>query len=110
MSTVRMASTPKQPRLRKKVTGTHPRAFMELCGYYQRFICSFATLAKPLIQLTDKNSTFRWMKEEKQTFCTLKAKLTTVPILAYPDPTSPFILNTDASDVGIRAMLSQDFD
>ena len=83
------------------------RSFMGLCGYYRRFVPDFATLAKPLVQLTEKNKTFSWGEAEAAAFHQLKHLLTTAPILGYPDPKLPFVLDTDASDVGIGAVLSQ---
>ena len=47
------------------------------------------------------------METEEQAFITLKKKLMTAPVLVYPDPKRPFFLDTDASDMGIRAVLSQ---
>ena len=86
------------------------RSFMGLCSYYRRFVPDFSTVAKPLASLTEKNSVFRWEEKESQAFHQLKHRLTTAPILAYPDPDQPFILDTDASDVGIGAVLSQRLD
>ena len=86
------------------------RSFMRLCCYYQQFVSDFATLAKPLIRLIEKKATFRWTDTEEQAFNALKRKLMMAPILAYPDPKRPFILDTNTPDVGIRAVLSQDFD
>ena len=48
-----------------------------------------------------------WTDECKQSFETLKAKLTTSPVLAYADFTLPFVLEVDASYGGLRAVLSQ---
>ena len=70
----------------------------------------FATLAKHLVGLTEKNTAFRWTDMEEQAFSTLKKKLIMAPILAYPDLKRPFILNTNASNMGIGAVLSKDFD
>ena len=78
---------------------------MELCGYYQQFVPDFATLAKPLVWLTEKNAVFRWTDMEEQGFSTLRKKLTTASILVYPDRRRPFILDTDTFDVGIIAVL-----
>ena len=86
---------------------TDIRSFVGLCSYYRRFIPDFATVAKPLITLTEKNVTFKWGQEQERAWTTLKQKLTTAPILAYPDRDATFVLDTDASNFGIGAVLSQ---
>ena len=82
-------------------------AFLRLANYYRRFIKDFATIAKPLHVLTKKNANFRWTKEAQEAFDQLKQRLTALPVLAHPDFTQPFILDTDASATGIGAVLSQ---
>lgn len=81
--------------------------FLGLANYYRRFIRGFAELAKPLHRLTEHNVAFAWTKDCQISFDHLCHKLTTTPILAYPDFTKPFILDTDASNSGIGAVLSQ---
>ena len=81
--------------------------FLGLVNYYRRFIQNFASVAQPLHRLTEKNTTFKWSKECEQAFNTLKTYLTSAPVLALPDWSRPFVLDTDASDVGIGAVLSQ---
>ena len=67
----------------------------------------FASIAKPLHQLTEKTATFAWTSECESAFQEIRHRLTTAPVLAFPDYTRPFILDTDASDTGIGAVLSQ---
>ena len=81
--------------------------FLGFASYYRRFIPKFADVAKPLHRLTERGTPFRWTKEGKWAFEELRRRLTTSPMLAYPDFERPFILDTDASDVGIGAVLSQ---
>ena len=81
--------------------------FLRLTNYYRRFIQNYAHVAKPLNRLTEKTATFQWTEECQQAFDFLKHKLTSTPILAHPDYSLPFTLDTDASDVGIGAVLSQ---
>ncbi|CAB0016930.1 unnamed protein product [Nesidiocoris tenuis] len=85
----------------------HFRAFVGLCSYYRRFVKSFASIAHPLTHLTKKDVHFQWGPEQQLAFETLKERLTSPPILAYPDFTSSFILATDASGCGVGAVLSQ---
>ena len=81
--------------------------FLGLASYYRRFVCNFATLAKPLYKLTERGRTFQWTKECAEAFAVLKNRLTTAPILCYPNYKEKFILDTDASQEGIGAVLSQ---
>ena len=81
--------------------------FLGLVSYYRRFIKSFATVAKPLHRLTEKTTTFKWTTQCQEAFGYLKHCLVSAPILAFPNYNKPFILDTDASDAGIGAVLSQ---
>ena len=83
------------------------RSFIGLCSYYRRFVKGFADIAKPLYMLMEKEAVFSWTAECEQAFQTLKSALVTPPILAYPSEKEVFILDTDASSVGLGAVLSQ---
>ena len=61
------------------------RSFLGLVSYYRRFIKDFANIAKCLHALTSKNSKWQWTRECEDAFELLKGKLTTAPILGYPD-------------------------
>ena len=89
---------------------TELRSFIGLCSYYRRFILGFANIAKPLHRLTSKGEPFVWTCECSQAFEKLKNCLCEAPTLAHPDFTKEFILDTDASDFAIGAVLSQVFD
>ena len=88
-------------------TVTDVRSFLGTAGYYRRFVRDFGTVAAPLHRLTDKNAKWIWTEEHQRAFETLKTALTTTPILRFPVPDAPYILNTDASLTGIGAVLSQ---
>ena len=82
--------------------------FLGLANYYHRFIKDFASLAKPLHRLTEKGREFTWTQESDQAFNTfLKQKLTSASVLALPNWSKSFLLDTDASETGIGAVLSQ---
>ena len=99
------------PKTSKKV-----HSFIGLASYYRRFIPNFAKWSKPLnalimppahqakvcemkkLELTK----FVWSKECQEGFDALKHALTTAPVLAYPDYSQPFILETDASLKGLE--------
>ena len=82
------------------------RSLLGLCSYYRRFIYRFAELAKPLHRLTEKDVKFDWTPDCMLAFESLKQKLTGAPVLSQPDFREPFILDTDASDMAIAAVLS----
>jgi hypothetical protein len=88
-------------------TVTEVRAFLGLVGYYRRFIQSFSLISRPLNQLTQKDTPFSWTTKCQSAFDTLKGKLVSAPILIRPDPTKPFILDTDFQKEAIAAVLSQ---
>ena len=82
------------------------RSFLGLTSYYHRFIPQYGDVADPLIRLTEAKKEFDWTPECQAAMETLKKHLTTAPILAYPDKEGTFILDTDASDVAMGAVLS----
>ena len=86
------------------------RSFLGLCSYYRKFIRGFATIAKPLHKLTEKVTKFEWTTDCETAFNSLKEALTNAPVLTYPDPSKEFILDTDASGVGLGSVLSQNQD
>ena len=81
--------------------------FLGLAGYYRRFVRDFATIAKPLHRLTEKTAQFEWTAECHEAVQTLRQRLCSAPILAFPNFSKPFILDTDASNTGIGGVLSQ---
>lgn len=92
------------------------RSFMGFVGYYRRFICSFATIARPLHSLTQGHNKRRdktrlqWTEIHERAFQQLKSACVQSPILAYADFTRPFELHIDASTEGLGAVLYQDND
>ncbi|GKE01219.1 putative reverse transcriptase domain-containing protein [Tanacetum coccineum] len=67
-------------------------SFLELAGYYRRFIKNFSKIAKSLTILTQKCKTFDWGEEQELAFQTLKNKLCNAPVLALPDGPEDFVL------------------
>ena len=86
------------------------RAYYGLVGYYRRYIQNFATIAEPLTRLTKKHTKFEWSPEADRSFKQLKQALLDAPILAFPYPDRPCILDTDSSDVAYGAVISQNVD
>ena len=83
------------------------KRFLGMSGYYRDFIAGYADLVKPLTDLTRKDRIFEWSTSCQKVFSTVKDKLMSAPILAFPDYECKFILTTDASNVGLGAVLSQ---
>ena len=85
------------------------REIIGLMGYYRRHICGFAELARPMTDcLQNKNPVkLQWSDEMENAFEKLKMALVTSPVLAMPNNTDEFILDTDASLYAIGVVLSQ---
>ncbi|GBM27783.1 Retrovirus-related Pol polyprotein from transposon 297 [Araneus ventricosus] len=83
------------------------RSFLGLCTYYRRFVRNFSAIARALHKLTEARSNFNWTEECDKSFNSLKQALITSPVLTYPRTDKEFILDTDASNEGIGAVLSQ---
>uniref|UniRef100_A0A8C7ZML9 Gypsy retrotransposon integrase-like protein 1 n=1 Tax=Oryzias sinensis TaxID=183150 RepID=A0A8C7ZML9_9TELE len=81
--------------------------FLGFANFYRRFIRDYSSIAAPLTKLTSVNSPFIWTQEAQAAFDKLKALFTSAPILIQPDPLRQFIVEVDASDSGVGAVLSQ---
>jgi len=86
------------------------QSFVGLCNYYRIFIKDFAKIARPLHKLTRKNVSFIWGPDQQTAFDKLKELFTSAPILRNPDSNKPFVVETDASNFAVGAILSQEFD
>lgn len=72
------------------------------------FIRGFNAIAAPLTTLLKGNPrSLKWNRIAEEAFCHLKQVFTTMPVLKHPDPSRPFRVEVDASDVGVGAILSQ---
>ena len=83
-------------------------------NFYQKFIPNFATLADPIVELTrgkmKKYSEIKWDWTHDKCLSLLKDKLSLAPILNYPDFTKEVAIKTDASQVGLGAVLTQEYE
>ena len=93
----------------RPVTKKKVRSFLGLTGYYRKFIPGYSTIALPLTDLTKKTARtdVEWTDACETAFNELKRRLMNSPVLKSPDLSLPFILQTDASDRGVGAVLSQ---
>ena len=85
----------------------HLRQFLGLTSHYRCFIHNYAKIAHSLCAMIRKGARYQWTADCEVAFETLKSKLLTPPILAYPDFDKDFVLETDASKHGLGAILSQ---
>lgn len=84
------------------------RAFLGLVGYYRRFVHQFGMIARPLTQLLRKNVQFQWTEATQSAFNALKVSLTSAQILALLDLTKTFVIEIDACEYGVEAVLQQE--
>ena len=73
------------------------RAFLGLGNFYRHFIKDYAIIARPLTDLTCKDTPFTFGDKERGAFNALKAAFTKAPVLQYPDQDREFRLETDIS-------------
>ncbi len=87
------------------------RSFLGFTGYYQRFIKNYSCIAKPLHKLVAdveaRHTEYEWSEACQEAFNALKTRCVEAPILPYPNFDKPFIVHTDASGVGLGAILYQ---
>ena len=89
----------------KNVTQT--RQILGMGNYYRRFVKGYADMVRPMVDLTRKTKVFKWTPEAQKAFDALKSALTGPEVMGYPRDSGTFYLDTDASDIGIGAVLSQ---
>ena len=94
----------------KPTTKKQIRAFLGLIGFYRKYIPNFAAIASPLTDLTRKGSSCDtgWEDSQQRAFETLKRCIVVPPVLHLPDFEKVFILQTDASNQGLGAVLLQE--
>lgn len=81
--------------------------FLGFANFYRRFIRNYSKVAAPLTKLTSVKVPFDWPPEAEAAFVKLKDLFCSAPVLSHPDPAAQFIVEVDASDSGIGAVLSQ---
>lgn len=93
-----------RPQTKKQV-----RSFLGLVGFYRNFVPNFSSIAVPLTDLTKKGlpNKVSWGESQERAFVLLKKALCSFPILKLPEIDKPFLLQTDACEYGIGAVLLQ---
>uniref|UniRef100_A0AAQ4QDM9 Gypsy retrotransposon integrase-like protein 1 n=1 Tax=Gasterosteus aculeatus aculeatus TaxID=481459 RepID=A0AAQ4QDM9_GASAC len=91
-----------QPGTRKQL-----QRFLGFANFYRRFIRNYSSIAAPLHALTSTATSFQWTPATEQAFQGLKKLFCSAPILTHADPKLQFIVEVDASDLGVGAVLSQ---
>ena len=86
---------------------TQLRRFLGFANYYRKFIRNFSQIASPLNALTSTKNPYVWTPQAEEAFLELKSRFTSAPVLTMPDPTRQFLVEVDASDSGVGAVLSQ---
>ncbi|QRW24438.1 Retrotransposable element Tf2 protein [Rhizoctonia solani] len=83
------------------------QAFLGFANYLRQFIPNFSSIARPLHNLTKKETPWLWGNLEEAAFQELKSLVTQSPVLIHSNPSLPYYLETDASGVAMGAILSQ---
>lgn len=92
-----------RPRTQKEL-----KRFIGMASWYRKFVRSFAKIAAPIHELTKgKSRIIKWTEQAKEAFDTLKNELIKAPVLATPDFTKKFIIQCDASNYALGAVLVQ---
>ena len=83
------------------------QSFIGFANFYCRFIVNFSETITPLTRLTRRDTKFSWGPAHQQAFDTFKLAFTQAPVLTHFDPANPIVVETDASDYTIAAIISQ---
>ena len=80
--------------------------FLGLANYYRWFVKDFARIAKPLHEMTRKETKWSWGERQQRVFKELKERFTTEPILVTPDLDKEMRVEADVSDFVMGGVLS----
>ena len=81
--------------------------FIDMAGFYRKFCPNFSKVIAPLICLTSPKVNFEWTNDCQRAFEAIKAFLISSPVLKAPEFDKPFVLQVDASDAAVGAVLMQ---
>jgi hypothetical protein len=82
------------------------QSFLGFANFYRRFISDYSDIVVSLTRLTHKGIAGNFTTEACQSFETLKSAFTSTPVLTQWIPDKPIIVETDASDYALGAILS----
>lgn len=83
------------------------RSFIGLISWYRRFLKNLATIAEPITRLLKEDQVWIWSEEQEKAFAEIKNQLTSPPVMSHPDFNLKFTIQTNASAVGLGAVLLQ---
>lgn len=83
------------------------RRFIGMCSWYRSFVPNFAALVAPITKLVRQKVKWEWGSDQQEAFDKVKLCLMSAPVLDRPDFSRPFSLSTDASIIGLGAVLEQ---
>ena len=86
------------------------RSWLGMASYYRSFIKDLSVIAAPLFALTKKGARFVWTELCQSAFESIKNRLTSAPVLASPRDGGGYVIDCDASDHGLGAVLQQEID
>ena len=87
-------------------------AYLGMAQFHSSYIPHYSTIVSPLTNLLKKNMPDKivWGDDQERSFQTIKSHLLSEPVLKLPDLGKPFVIRTDASDVGMAACILQEYD
>jgi hypothetical protein len=83
------------------------QSFLGFANFLHRFVPNYSTLARPLHNQTHKDAKWEWGPREQESFQAIKEAICQRPVLAHPDPSKPYYLETDTLGAAMGAVLSQ---
>ena len=86
---------------------TQLKSFIGICTFYSRFLANFSSYMEPLYRLLKKGVKFEWKEEQRESFNNFKKLFKNNRVLKLFAPDKPIVIETDASSVGIGAVLMQ---
>jgi len=98
-------------KLARPTSKKQTRSFLGMVGFYRQFLPNLSEISIPLIDLVKKGkpNIVNWGAEQEEAFQKLKSLLSKPPVLRLPDFSRPFVVQTDASEIGVAAVLCQEY-